>query len=147
MRDQTNKQNRLTFRQPAVPVKLRSIWSSCSLLPGEDPVEFEAARQMMVDEVQPETNLEWLWLLDLVELSWEILRYRRLRQRVLEACRSEAIGSLLLRLDGAGVPDEAFGQIRLHVRRNVDDWRTDPHAAAEIEARLSEQGFGHVAIN
>jgi hypothetical protein len=27
---------------------------------------------MMVDDVQPETNIEWLWTPDLVELSWEI---------------------------------------------------------------------------
>jgi hypothetical protein len=101
----------------------------------------------MVDEIQPESNLEWLWLLDLVELSWEILRYRRLKQRVLEACRSNAIESILLRLDGAGVPEEASSEVRLHVRRNVADWRADPRAAAEIEARLREQGFDDVAIN
>ena len=51
------------------------------LLPGEDLRDFEAIRQMMVDEIQPQTNIEWLWTLDLVELSWEILRYRRLKKR------------------------------------------------------------------
>jgi hypothetical protein len=42
------------------------------LLPGESLHEFEAIRQMIVDDVQPETNIEWLWTPDLVELSWEI---------------------------------------------------------------------------
>jgi hypothetical protein len=102
---------------------------------------------VMVDEVRPETNLEWLWLLDLIELSWEILRYRRLKQRVLEASRSNAIEAILLRLDGVGVPDEASSLARSHIRRNVADWRVDPGAAAEIEARLCRNGFDDVAIN
>ena len=147
MHDRTDIKNGLALHRPAVPVELKEIWNSCSLLPGENRAEFETIRQLMVDEIQPETNLEWLWLLDLVELSWEILRYRRLKQRVLEACRSNAIESILLRLDGAGVPDEASSEVRLYVRRNVADWRADPRAAAEIEARLRKQGFGDVAIN
>src|SRR4051812_16831880 len=36
---------------------------------------------MIVEDIQPQTNIEWLWTLDLVELSWEILRYRRLKRR------------------------------------------------------------------
>ena len=63
------------------------------MLPGEDLREFEAIRQMMVDDIQPETNIEWLWTLDLVELSWEILRYRRLKKRILDAHRAVAIES------------------------------------------------------
>lgn len=133
--------------RPKVPVELNEIWNSCSLLPGESGAEFKTIQQMMVDEIQPQTNLEWLWLLDLIELSWEIPRYRRLKQRVLEASRSSAIESILLRLDGAGVPDEASSTARLQIRRNVADWRIDPGAAAEIEARLRRNGFGDVAIN
>jgi hypothetical protein len=145
MHDRTDKA--VALRQPAMPVELKSIWNSCSLLPGEDRVEFETIRQMLVDEVRPETNIEWLWLLDLIELSWEILRYRRLQHRVLEVCRSKAIESLLMRLDGAGVPDVAFDEVRLRIRKNVADWCVDPQAASEIEARLRQHGFDDVAIN
>ena len=60
---------------------------SC-LLPGESLRDFEAIRQMMVEDIQPATNIEWLWTLDLVELSWEILRYRRLKERILDAHRA-----------------------------------------------------------
>ena len=30
---------------------------------------------MMVGDIQPLTNIEWPWALDLIELSWEILRF------------------------------------------------------------------------
>jgi hypothetical protein len=35
---------------------------------------------MMVNDIQPQTNIEWLWTLDIAELSWEILRYRHLKK-------------------------------------------------------------------
>jgi len=63
---------------------------------------------MIIEDVGPTTNLEWLWTLDLTELSWEILRYRRLRERVLQAYRARAIASLLQRLDGAGIPSQSL---------------------------------------
>jgi len=42
---------------------------------------------MMDGDIRPETNIEWLWTMDLVELSWEILRYQRLKNRILDAHR------------------------------------------------------------
>ena len=62
-----------------VPVELTPFFEPSFLLPGESRLDFEAIRQMMVDDIRPETNIEWLWTLDVVELSWEVLRYRRLK--------------------------------------------------------------------
>jgi hypothetical protein len=73
------------------------------LLPGEDRRDFEMLRQMIIDDIQPKTNLEWPWIFDLVELSWEILRYRCLKQKILQASRVTAIELSLQRLDGAGM--------------------------------------------
>ena len=60
--------------------------------------DFEALRLMMIEEIRPETKIEWLWLLDLVERSWEILRYRRLKQRMLDV-REAAIACILHRIN------------------------------------------------
>jgi hypothetical protein len=35
------------------------------------PRDFVIIQKMMIDEVRPESCMEWLWTLDLVELSWE----------------------------------------------------------------------------
>ena len=64
-----------------IPVELRALSGPSFLLPGEHRQEFEMIQKMMIEEVRPESNIEWLWTLDLIELSWEILRYRRLKQR------------------------------------------------------------------
>ena len=60
---------------------------------------------MMVDDIRPETNIEWLWTLDLVELSWEVLRYQHIKKRILDVHRVAAIETVLQRLT-AGMPVE-----------------------------------------
>jgi hypothetical protein len=117
------------------------------LLPGEDRRDFEVIRQMMIDDIRPETNLEWLWIFDLVELSWEILRYRCLKQKILQASRVIAIQSILQRLDGAEMPEPGLQNMRLQTMRNAAQWSDQPDAAREIEARLERHGLDVVAIN
>jgi len=114
------------------------------LLPGESRQDFEAIRQMMVDDIRPQTNIEWLWTLDLVELSWEILRYRRLKKRILDAHRVAAIEAILQRLDGEA---EAMPMVRTRARQAAAEWRVDQEAAIEIEARLDRGGFDAIDIN
>ncbi len=130
-----------------VPAELIPFSEPSFLLPGESRQDFEAIRQMMVDDIRPETNIEWLWTLDLVELSWEILRYRRLKKRILDAHRVAAIEAILHRLDGEGMPSEAMPMVRTRARRAAAEWRVDQEAAIEIEARLDRAGFDAVDIN
>ena len=122
-----------------VPAELIPFSEPSFLLPGESRQDFEAIRQMMVDDIRPETNIEWLWTLDLVELSWEILRYRRLKKRILDAHRVAAIEAILQRLDGEGMPAEAMPMVRTRARRTAAE-RRNQGAAMEIEARLDRGG-------
>jgi hypothetical protein len=58
----------------AVPPELVLLSEPSCLIPGENRHDFEAIRRMMIEDIRPETSIEWLWVLDLVELSWEILK-------------------------------------------------------------------------
>ena len=124
-----------------VPAELIPFSEPSFLLPGASPQDFEAIRQMMVDEIQPVTNMEWLWTLDLVELSWEILRYRRLKKRILDVHRVAAIEA------GEGMPSAAMPMVLTRARRAAAEWRDDREAAVEIEARLDRCGFDAIDIN
>jgi hypothetical protein len=130
----------------AIPAELQSF-SESHLPPDESFRDFEFMRNAIVCEVRPESFIEWLWTFDLVELSWEILRYRRFKMRLLDAYRATAIESLLLLLDSEGLPDEAAPMVRVHAREARADWRNDPKAAAEIEARLARSGFDQSDIS
>jgi hypothetical protein len=131
----------------SIPAELRSLEEPSCLLPGESRREFETIRHMIIEDVGPTTNLEWLWTLDLTELSWEILRYRRLRERVLQAYRARAIASILQRLDGAGMPSQTQGIVQAYSERAAVEWCHDPEAASEIDSRLQRNGIDLATIN
>jgi hypothetical protein len=109
----------------AVPNELIPFSEPSLLLPGEDPRDFEILQKMMVDDIQPQTNIEWLWTLDLIEPSWEILRYRRLKKKILDIHRVAAIEEVLQRLDGEGMPAEAIPMMQVQARRTANEWRDD----------------------
>ena len=102
----TSRAAKASCASPTLPAQLMPFSEPSLLLPGENLRDFEIIRQMMVDDIQPQTNTEWLWTLDLVEVSWEILRYRNLKNRILDAHRAAAIAAILQRLDGEGMPAE-----------------------------------------
>src|SRR5712664_3324495 len=108
-----------------IPAELFVFSEPALLLPGESLDDYEAIRRMMVEDIRPETNIEWLWTLDLVELSWEILRYRRLKKSILDAHRVTAIEAILQRLDGEGMPPEAMPMVRTRAREAAAEWRGD----------------------
>jgi len=110
------------------------------LLPGEDPRDYEVLRQMIVDDIQPQSNVEWLWTLDLVELSREILRYRRLKKSILDVHWATAIEAILRRLDGEGMPTDVMPMVHLYAKRTAAEWRDNRDAASETEARLRRSG-------
>lgn len=143
----TSQTAKASCKSFTAPVELMPFSEESLLLPGENFRDFEAIRQMMVDDIQPESNIEWLWTLDLVELSWEILRYRRLKTRILNAHRAAAIEAILLRLDGAGMPAEAMPIVQIKAKRTASEWRDDPEAAIDIEARLYRSGIDSIDLN
>lgn len=92
----------------ALPAQLCSPLKPPRLLPGESLADYINVRQMIIDEVAPQTSIEWLWTIDLIELSWDVVRYRSLREKVLEIFRKAAVESLLHRVDSFGVPPAAL---------------------------------------
>jgi hypothetical protein len=75
------------LNHPAMPAEFKEFTQHPCLLPGESRREFETIRRVIIDDIRPGTNIEWLWTLDLGDLSWEILRYRSMsRLRINSRC-------------------------------------------------------------
>ncbi|MGX9431826.1 MULTISPECIES: hypothetical protein [Bradyrhizobium] len=104
-------------------------------------------RNAIFEEIAPRTAIEWLLAVDVVELSWEIQRYRVLRHKLLEHHRQQAIEHSLRHIDLAGISHELADAATCHIRQNAQAWRTDPTSATEIEARLATHGYDAGAIN
>jgi hypothetical protein len=115
-----------TAKHYSIPAQFRSLVRPPRLLPGESQTDYATVRQMMIDEVAPQSSIEWLWTIDLIELSWDVVRYRSLREKVLEVYREAAVESLLQRVDSLGIPPSAREMAQRHTQRNVEQWRNDP---------------------
>jgi hypothetical protein len=133
--------------QDSIPTFLKAIARPQSLLPGERLQDFEAIRDAVIQDVGPRSGLEWLWTMDLIDLSWDIVRYRALRQKLLENYREAAIEAILQRIDLAGIAPESLLPAQNRTKQNAAQWRTDSKAAEEIENRLILNGFDAGSIN
>ena len=58
-----NKEIACTSCKPLdVPDELRPFLEASLLLPGESLGDYEALRRVIVEDVQPRNNIEWLWV-------------------------------------------------------------------------------------
>jgi hypothetical protein len=130
-----------------LPAELEFLSPPPLLLPGESLKKYELMRQAIFADLAPQTAIEWLFAIDVVELSWEIQRYRLLRHKLLEHYREKAVEQTLCHIDLAELPPEMEDAARYHIRRNAQSWRMDPTAAREIDARLATYGYDMNAIN
>lgn len=67
-----------------LPAEFASLSVSPLMLPGESLEKYELMRQAIFADLAPRTAIEWLLAIDVVELSWEIQRYRVLRHKLLD---------------------------------------------------------------
>jgi hypothetical protein len=142
--NQTMSSRAIDGRLPAI---FDRIVQPAFLMPGESLGDYEAIRDMIVEEIAPQTGIEWLWAADLIELSWDIIRYRAFRQKMLTVRRQDAIDAMLQRLDLPGIPYSFRQSARDQTRLNAEKWRTDPIANAEIENRLIAHGIDGGSVN
>jgi hypothetical protein len=116
-------------------------------LPGESMENYLLLRQAIFAEVAPRSAIEWLLTIDIVELSWEIQRYRLLRHKLLERSRQQAIADALCQIDLIGIPAQHREDARHETELNAFAWRSDGEAAIEIEHRLAAYHIDAFAIN
>lgn len=129
-----------------LPVEFEALAPPPLLLPGEHLDHYLALRQAIFADLAPRSAIEWLLALDIVELSWEIQRYRMLRHKLLETSRQKAIEAVLRHIDMVGIDPEFEEKVEYYTLQNALSWRTDPIAATEIDARLATYGFDQHAV-
>src|SRR5262245_32620171 len=57
-----------------------SIFGPPPILPGEDKSAYEALIRRVTADVKPADIIEKMWVRDIVDLTWEILRWRRIKK-------------------------------------------------------------------
>src|SRR5215210_908638 len=64
---------------PPIPARLAPFLLKPALLPGERQAEYLALVQAISAAFEPSDAVEWLWLKDVVDYTWQAQRLRRLK--------------------------------------------------------------------
>jgi hypothetical protein len=60
------------------------LFGAPALLKREDSAAYDKLHSRISSDIDPSDVIEEIWVRDIVDLSWEILRWRRLKKEVLE---------------------------------------------------------------
>ena len=80
----------------AIPVAIRPVIIRRDMLPSEDPKVYDGLLIELWKLFRPKDVLQWLDLKKLHDLTWEQLRYSRLKSSIIESAQKKALSHLLL---------------------------------------------------
>ena len=72
----------------AIPEDIREIWGDPPLLRNESAETYEMLARQISQAVGPTDVIEWVWVKDILDLSWEIRRLRRFKTMLIELERA-----------------------------------------------------------
>ena len=112
--------------------ELNELLGPPPLLPNENLVDYEGLQARLRAKIVPQDVLEEIWLRDILDLQWEVLRMRRLKARLLANSSPSGLESLLHRRVNYS-----------DVGKFVDAWgRGNKEDIKEIELLLKSRGLG-----
>jgi hypothetical protein len=63
----------------AVPAEIQALLGEPPLLANEEPSDYYALLVLLARDVKPTGVIEWLWVRDVADLTWDVMRYRRVK--------------------------------------------------------------------
>ena len=107
------------------------------LLPNESLADYEGLKSLLRAKIGPRDVVEEIWLRDILDLQWEVLRMRRLKSRILSSSSPLGLESLLKRRVNY-----------LHLAGLVEGWgKGDKDTIKEIENLLKHLGLTKTDID
>ena len=107
------------------------------LLPSESAADYDGLRARLRARIAPRDVVEEIWLRDILDLQWEVLRMRRLKSRILSSSSPLGLESLLKRRVNY-----------LHIAGLVEGWgKGDKDTIKEIENLLKHLGLSKTDID
>ena len=140
-----------------IPRRRPRLFGSPLLLKGEDAEAYERLFAGIHAAVKPVDTLDEMFVTDVVELEWEVLRWRRLKSTLLRMCQCDALKEVLDRQLNYDQYAENFAK---HLSRTLKDYlprgqadtaeqlaqacaRNDPDAEDKVEEILQQNTVLH----
>ena len=117
--------------KPTELLKKSSLFGPSPLTDGEDARQYDEMQMRFSATIKPKDFLEEMWTRDVVDLTWDILRMRRLKAALLTSVMSEGMDKILRQLldwEEAHELSEAWSA-------------RDPEAIKSVDALLAARGL------
>ena len=106
------------------------------LLPGESEADYEALKMRIMAAVKPVDAIEHLYVRDVIDLQWDLLRFRRLKSHLLSSSAPSGLAALMSARKYTHFNDSRFAS-----------WlNNDPQAVKEIKELLTNWGLSEQDI-
>jgi hypothetical protein len=112
----------------AIPPYIREVFGRPPLLRTEDPDAYDRLLSELALEISPRGIAEWLWVRELADLNWEILRTRRAIASLLNISFKPALFETLIRV----LPSSE----RSNANEIAEQWFARPEGDAWMLARI-----------
>jgi len=122
---------------PTVPAPSTALalTQPAPLVTGEDPATYDDLLGRVIAAVKPDGVIEDLWVRDVADDAWEVLRMRRYKAGYLAACRRDG---MTIVLDGLGELVSSSMSRKWAAR--------EPTALADVRQRMADAGLGDDAV-
>jgi hypothetical protein len=122
-----------------VPVEIRNMLGEPPLLATEDPNQYDALLTELAREVRPSAFIEWLWAKDIADLTWDTIRYRRIKASYVDRrIQTKLVGQL--GFEGQRSLDAAVDELEVIERLLASVEYRRNNALHEIELRRNALG-------
>ena len=100
-----------------IPADFQYFFKRPPLLNEEDPIEYWMLVRQFIQHVSPKAVIQWIWLKDVADHTWEIWRLRRLRAVLVR--QAPAWGRLCSDVNGVETRQARHAPQRKHCSRQA----------------------------
>jgi hypothetical protein len=122
-----------------VPPDIKALFGVPPVLSTEDPNLYWDVFDRFAEFVDPKNIMEWFWVKDIVDLSWEIARLRRYRAQQIERARDNknaAIEYAREHADERGLSLDPPTPAQIEARQNAPRLDTEADSASLLMSDL-----------
>jgi hypothetical protein len=124
---------------PELPAELHFLLDSAPVISTEYVEDYLALWDRVALTVTPTNPLEWMWVKDFVDLSWEVIRFRLAKAKILEVAFGEALTSVVHSVEGT-FEAAKFGPVF------TKQWFAGGELREKVEAWLAQNNLDANAI-
>jgi hypothetical protein len=133
-----------TTKRNDIPNDIRALFGYAPTLKTEDDEIYWKCMERVIKCVEPQDIIEWLWLKDVVDLSWEILRLRLLKIGLVEIDRENQNATVEWEREHADEPYVDFMSGKLTPRDPADIEARKNKPFLDTETDSAELLFKHI---